>query len=169
MPPPARTISELSIRVILGFSGNCIMLLFPKRYSICDTVGCSRELQQLSFQHEKGTSMSDLDLEEHPRHASPIPILAVLLTVVGLAALGGLFWSYTLSNRIAAQEKQAQALAAQNEKLNSDLDKTNARLKVESEALGQSVGITQKQFEMRAQSLLRRQEEASKQLETTTA
>lgn len=109
------------------------------------------------------------EFEEQPHHSSASPIILVLLTVAGLAALGGLFWSYTLSNRIVEQEKQAQALAAQNEKLNSDLEKTNARLKVESEALSQSVGITQKQFEMRAQSLLRRQEEASKQLETTTA
>lgn len=108
------------------------------------------------------------DQDDYSSHSSSHgfpPGLIVLVTVISLAALGGLFWSYTLSQRLSQQEKQAQELTAENQKLSDGLEKTNARLKVESEALGQSVGITQKQFEMRAQTLLQRQKEESKKLE----
>jgi chromosome segregation ATPase len=93
------------------------------------------------------------------------PGIVAIITVLALAALGGLVWSYILSQRIAQQEKQAQDLMAENQKLADGLDKTNARLKVESEALGQSVGITQRQFEVRAQSLLQRQQADAKRME----
>ncbi len=46
----------------------------------------------------------------------------------------------------------------QNEKLAAALDQTNARLKVTTETLGQSLGMTQKQLEQKAQDLLARQQ-----------
>lgn len=107
--------------------------------------------------------------EEYPAEYSPRPGIhpgvMVAITIVFLMALAAILWSYNLSQRMVQQEKQAQDLATQNQALSDKLDKTNARLKVESEALGQSVGITQKQFEMRAQTLLQRQQADSKRLE----
>ena len=88
-----------------------------------------------------------------------------LLAAAFLAAIGGLIWSYTLSNRLTTMETQLKQAQAQNDKLGEQLEQTNARLKVATETLGQSVGLTQKQLETRANDLLRRQEADAKRLE----
>ncbi|HSY70959.1 MAG TPA: hypothetical protein VK798_01905 [Alloacidobacterium sp.] len=88
-----------------------------------------------------------------------------LLAAAFLAAIGGLIWSYTLSNRLTTTETQLKQAQAQNDKLGEQLEQTNARLKVATETLGQSVGLTQKQLETRANDLLRRQEADAKRLE----
>jgi chromosome segregation ATPase len=89
-----------------------------------------------------------------------------LLAAALLAALGGLIWSYTLSNRLAKTESQLTQAQLQNDKLAQSLEQTNARLKVATETLGQSVGLTQKQLEARANDLMRRQEADAKRLES---
>ena len=88
-----------------------------------------------------------------------------LLAAALLAALGGLIWSYILSNRLTKAETQLTQAQLANDKLAGDLQQTNARLKVATETLGQSVGLTQKQLEARANDLLRRQEADAKRLE----
>jgi uncharacterized membrane-anchored protein YhcB (DUF1043 family) len=92
---------------------------------------------------------------------------AFLGLVVGalLLALGGLIWSYTLSNRLTKTETQLVQAQVQNDKLGQQLEQTNARLKVATDTLGQSVGLTQKQLETRANELMRRQEADAKRLE----
>ena len=92
-----------------------------------------------------------------------------LLAAALVLALGGLIWSYTLSNRLAKAETQLTQAQQQNDKLAQDLEQTNARLKVATETLGQSVGLTQKQLEARANDLLRRQEADAKRLESEQA
>ena len=92
-----------------------------------------------------------------------------LLALALLAAIAGLIWSYTLSNRLSHSEAQLAAAQQQSAKLNSELQATNARLKVEAETLGQSVGLTQKQLESRAQDLMRRQQAEAKRLESAQA
>lgn len=96
---------------------------------------------------------------------------AFLGLVVGalVLALAGLIWSYTLSNRLAKAETQLTQAQQQNDKLAQDLEQTNARLKVATETLGQSVGLTQKQLEARADDLLRRQQADAKRLENEQA
>ena len=56
---------------------------------------------------------------------------AFLGLVVGalLLALGGLIWSYTLSNRLTKTETQLVQAQVQNDKLGQQLEQTNARLK----------------------------------------
>jgi hypothetical protein len=71
-----------------------------------------------------------------------------------LAALGALGWCYGLSNHLSATEKKLAAAEQANTDLVAKLDATNARLKATSETLGQSVGIAQKQIELRTQSIL---------------
>ncbi len=83
-----------------------------------------------------------------------------------LAAVGGLIWSYTLSTRLTKSETALTAAQAQNEKLSASLDQTNAELKVETQELSKSVGLTQKQLETRADDLLRRQQADARRLET---
>jgi F0F1-type ATP synthase membrane subunit b/b' len=95
-----------------------------------------------------------------------------LLAVAVVAAIAGLAWSYHLSGRVTNAEAQLSQAQQRNEKLASALDETNARLKVTTESLGHTLGLTQQQIETKAQQLLRRQEaqEAeAKRLETAQA
>jgi chromosome segregation ATPase len=89
-----------------------------------------------------------------------------LLGLAVLAAIAGLGWSYHLSGRLTHAEMQLLQAQKQNEKLSTALDDTNARLKVTSDTLGHSLGITQKELEQRAQDLLRRQQAAARQFES---
>jgi hypothetical protein len=88
------------------------------------------------------------------------------IAVAVLAALGGLVWSYTLSSRIARQETALSEANQQNAKLDAQLRETNARLRVATDELGKSVGMTQKQMDARAQDIIRREQADSKRLET---
>ena len=92
--------------------------------------------------------MSDDHVETVERTQSGLFI--AILGFAALASAGALFWSYTLENRL---EKSQTALAnaqQQNDKLAEGLNETNAKLRVTSETLGQSVGLTQRQLEARA-------------------
>ncbi len=96
-------------------------------------------------------------------------LFLVVLAVAVLASIGGLIWNYSIANRLAKTQADLQAAQQQNDKLAAQLAQTNARLKVTSETLGQSVGLTQKQFETRAQDLLQRQQADAKRLESAQA
>ncbi len=98
--------------------------------------------------------MSELD--ETPRGYSGA--LLATLAVALLAAIGGLIWSYTLSSRLAGQESALTEAKEQNKKLASDLRETDARLRVATEELGNSLGLTQKQLDARAQELIKRED-----------
>jgi chromosome segregation ATPase len=91
-------------------------------------------------------------------------LLAVIAIAV-LAALGGLIWTYTLSSRIAHQETALAEANQQNAKLGAELRETNARLRVATDELGKSVGLTQKQMDERAQQIIARQSADAKRLE----
>jgi hypothetical protein len=86
-----------------------------------------------------------------------------------LAALGALVWCYGLQNHIGVAEQKLVAADQKNAELLQKLDATNARLRATSETLGQSVGITQKQMEARAQALLAAQKAATTKLEEAQA
>ena len=79
-----------------------------------------------------------------------IAVVAVAL----LCALGALGWCYGLQNHVAATERKLADAEQQNADLSAKLDTTNARLKATTETLGQSVGMTQKQIELKTQGLL---------------
>ncbi len=88
------------------------------------------------------------------------------IAVAVLAALGGLAWSYALSNRITRQEAALSEANQQNAKLDAQLRETNARLRVATDELGKSVGMTQKQMDQRAQEIIRREQADNARLET---
>jgi hypothetical protein len=94
---------------------------------------------------QKEESMSDeiRTVEREPNHG--------LLLGVGIAALvlalGALGWSYNLQTKLVDSQQQ-------NDKLQSQLDATDARLKATSETLGESVGMTQKQLEDKSDALI---------------
>jgi hypothetical protein len=88
-----------------------------------------------------------------------------LLALAALAAIAGLGWTYYLSGRLTHAETQLSQAQQQNQKLAQALDETNARLKVTSETLGHSLGITQRELEQKAQDLLSRQQAAARHFE----
>jgi multidrug efflux pump subunit AcrA (membrane-fusion protein) len=109
--------------------------------------------------------MSD-SLNEPVEERSYSGAFLAMVVVALLAAIGGLIWSYTLSARLTKSEAALTAAQAQNDKLSAALDQTNAELKVETQALSKSVGMTQKQLEMRAADLVRQQQASAKKLES---
>jgi multidrug efflux pump subunit AcrA (membrane-fusion protein) len=109
--------------------------------------------------------MSDTPAEPVVERSYSGAFLAIV-AVAFLASIGGLIWSYTLSSRLAKSEAALAAAQAQNDKLATALDHTNAELKVETQELGKSLGLTQKQIDTRAADLQRRQEAEAKRLES---
>ena len=106
--------------------------------------------------------MSEVDNTPRSYSGALLAALAVAL----LLGVGGLIWSYTLSSRLNGQEAALADAKQQNVKLASELRETDARLKVATEELGNSLGLTQKQMDARAQEILQREEADSKRLES---
>ncbi|MDR3741442.1 MAG: hypothetical protein P4L40_20680 [Terracidiphilus sp.] len=107
-------------------------------------------------------------MSEEPESAPRTYSGALLAVIAGalVLALAGLVWSYTLSGRIAHQEAALNDANQQNLKLAADLRETNARLRVATDELGKSLGLTQKQLDDRASAIIQRQEQDTKRLET---
>jgi multidrug efflux pump subunit AcrA (membrane-fusion protein) len=108
--------------------------------------------------------MTESSLVPEPKKSSRL--LIVLLAVAVIAAIAGLIWSYFLASRLTNAEAQVASAQAQNQKLAAALNETNARLRVTSETLGHSLGLTQQQLEQRAQELLRRQQAQAQHFES---
>ena len=82
-----------------------------------------------------------------------------------MASAGALIWSYTLETRLEKSQTALVNAQQQNDKLAESLNETNAKLRVTSETLGQSVGLTQRQLEARASEFLKRQQAETSRLE----
>ena len=109
--------------------------------------------------------MSELD--NTPRTYSGALLAAIAVAL--LAGLGGLIWSYSLSGRLSTQQADLADAKQENVKLAAELRETNARLKVATEELGSSLGLTQKQMDAKAEEIIRResaQEANSQRLES---
>ena len=76
-------------------------------------------------------------------------------------ALGALGWSFTLQNRLTETGKNLEAANSQNTALAERIEDTNERLKAQGQALGQSMGLTQKQIEDRSSELMAAQKSAA--------
>ena len=103
------------------------------------------------------------DVENAPQSYSGALLGAIAVAI--LAAVGGLIWSYTLSGRLSSQQIELADAKQQNVKLAAELRETDARLRVATEELGKSLGLTQKQMDARATEMIRREqaEEANSQ------
>src|SRR5271168_4392228 len=109
--------------------------------------------------------MSEFD-ETTPQSRSVSNALIAVIALTLLIALGGLVWSYVLTGRLTRQQTALSQANDANTKLAADLRETDARLKVATEELGQSLGLTQKQLELRAREIQAREEADSKRLES---
>jgi hypothetical protein len=97
--------------------------------------------------------MSELD--DTPRSYSGALLAAIAVAL--LAGVGGLIWSYTLGSRLSTAETALTEAKQQNVKQAAELRETNARLKVATEELGNSLGLTEKQMDARAQEIIARE------------
>jgi multidrug efflux pump subunit AcrA (membrane-fusion protein) len=98
--------------------------------------------------------MSEFD--KTPRNYSGALLASVIVALV--VALGGLVWSYILNGHLAAQQAELTDAQQQNLKLAAELRETNAHLRVATDELGRSLGLTQKQLDARAEEIIRRED-----------
>jgi len=96
------------------------------------------------------------ELEEAPRTYSGA-LLGVIAAAL-VAALGGLIWSYTLSNKVSTQATELADAKQENVKLAAELRETDARLQVATDELGRSLGLTAKQMDLKAQEIITREQ-----------
>jgi hypothetical protein len=80
------------------------------------------------------------------------PLLAAIAAAI-LLGLGGIVWSYSLSNKLAVQQQALTDAAAQNTRLTVALQNTDARLNVATDELKTSLGVTQQQLDARSAAL----------------
>lgn len=105
--------------------------------------------------------MSEID--DAPRTYSGALLAAIAVAL--LAAIASLIWCFTLGSRMSTAQAELTDAQQQNAKLAADLRETEARLQVTTEELGKSVGLTQKQLEERAQSIISREQADAQKLE----
>lgn len=106
--------------------------------------------------------MSEID--EVPRTYSGALLGAVAIAL--LAGIGGLVWSYTLGSRLTALQAELTESQQQNAKLAADQRETAARLQVATDELGKSLGLTQKQLDERAETIIQREQADAEKLES---
>jgi len=110
------------------------------------TLGCRTVSQSKEREH-----MTDEVVQGTPRTHSGSLLAAIAVAM--LLGLGGIIWSYTLSNKLATQQQALTDAAAQNTKLSAALRETDARLNVATDELKTSLGLTQKQLDTRSAAL----------------
>ncbi|MHB1022842.1 MAG: hypothetical protein ACYC46_07465 [Acidobacteriaceae bacterium] len=109
--------------------------------------------------------MSEKDEKEYYGERGPSGLFLAILGIAFLASIASLVWIYTLQGRLGTAETKLVVAQQENGRLADELAATNARLKATSETLGDSVGMTQKQLEAKAQDILHRQQVETSRLE----
>src|ERR1700710_257969 len=99
----------------------------------------------------------------------PSTALLAALAIIALMSIGALVWCYGLNNHLTATENRSSASDAKIATLTQRNDALEARLRATPETLGQSVGMTQKQIELKTQSLMASQAAAVKAERAQTA
>jgi len=83
------------------------------------------------------------------------------VAIAGLVlALGSLGWALSLQSRLTTAEKNLTAATQADTGLAERIEDTNERMKAQGQALGQSMGLTQKQLEDRSAELVATQRAA---------
>jgi chromosome segregation ATPase len=95
--------------------------------------------------------MTDEMVEGTPRTHSGSLLAAIAVAM--LLGLGGIIWSYSLSNKLVTQQQALTDSAAQNTKLSAALQDTDARLNAATGAMKTSLGLTQQQLDTRSAAL----------------
>ena len=104
------------------------------------------------------------EIDDAPRTYSGALLAAIAIAL--LAAVGSLVWCFTLGSRLSNAQAELADAKQQNTQLAADLRETDARLKVATEELGKSLGLTQKQLDERAQEIIQREQADSARLQS---
>jgi F0F1-type ATP synthase membrane subunit b/b' len=104
--------------------------------------------------------MSEID--ETPRTYSGALLGAIAVSLV--AAVAGLIWCATLNSRMSTAQSELADAKQENVNLAAQLRETDARLRVTTDELGRSLGLTQKQLDARAQEIIRREQADNEKL-----
>ncbi len=112
--------------------------------------------------------MSEGNQEIVVDHRAPNWLVGVAIVAL-LAALGALAWALTLQNHLTVAERNLNTATQGNAALAEKIDDTNERLRAQGEALGQSVGLTQRQLEERSAQLVAAQKVAQRTALAATA
>jgi hypothetical protein len=96
------------------------------------------------------------EVDTVPRTYSGALLGAIAVALV--AAIGGLIWSYTLGGKLTTQQGELAEAKQQNVKLEAQLRETDARLRVATDELKSSLGLTQKQLDSRAEAIIAREQ-----------
>jgi len=102
-------------------------------------------------------------IDEAPRTYSGALLAVIAVSLV--AAVASLIWCFTLGGRLSAAQAELADAKQQNRELAAEMRETDARLRVATDELGKSLGLTQKQLEQRAQSLIQREQADNQKLE----
>ncbi len=84
----------------------------------------------------------------------PSNALLGALAILALMSIGALIWCFGLNNHLKSAEDRLTVAEQKNVELVQKDDALNARLRATTETLGQSVGMTQKQIEIKTQSIM---------------
>ena len=84
----------------------------------------------------------------------PSNALLGALAVLVLMSVGALIWCFGLNNHLKAADDRIAAAEQKNVELAQKDEALSARLRATTETLGQSVGMTQKQIEMKTQAIM---------------
>ena len=96
------------------------------------------------------------ELEDTPKTFSGAFFAAVVIALV--AAIPGLIWCYSTSSRLTLVQADLAETKQQNANLKAELRQSDARLRVATDEFGNSLGLTQKDLDQRAQEIVRREE-----------
>jgi hypothetical protein len=109
--------------------------------------------------------MSEID--DAPRTYSGALLAAIAIAILG--AIGGLVWCFTLGSKLTSQQAELNDAKQQNLELAAELRETDARLRVTTDELAKSLGLTQKQLDQRAQTIIAREAADTARLQTAEA
>jgi hypothetical protein len=104
------------------------------------------------------------EVDNTPRTYSGAFLAAVAVAL--LAAIGGLIWCAMLGSRLTSQQAELADAKQQNVALAAELRETDARLRVTTDELGKSLGLTQKQLDQRAQEIIHREQADNARLQS---
>ena len=107
------------------------------------------------------------EIEEAPRTYSGALLAAIAVAM--LAAVGSLIWCFTLNSRLSTAQAELADAKQQDTQLAASLRETDARLKVATDELGKSVGLTQKELDERAQAIIAKQQDLENAEKQTAA
>ena len=89
-----------------------------------------------------------IEMHKTPVWIGALVVLALIITCVTSA------WVYVLQSHVTAAENSLEQTSVQNTVLKEQLDDTNLRLKAQGTALGQRVGLSEKQLQSKSDQLV---------------